>query len=189
MIPRELHLTLPTWISSIQFPILHTPDDRMRAAIMVARRNVDEATGGPFGALIIDDNSGEVIAAGVNIVVPSSAPIAHAEMMAIALACQAMHVHTLREAGSFALVTTVEPCAMCLGAVGWSGVSRVIIGARGEDAQAIGFDEGHKPHDWMDYLARGGVNLTRDVLRDDAAAVLRAYAGRGGEIYNGVPRQ
>ncbi len=49
-----------------------------------------------------------------------------------------------------------------------------------EDVRAIGFDEGVKPIDWIDVYRRRGINVTRDVLRDDAVAVLRAYAqGRG----------
>jgi tRNA(Arg) A34 adenosine deaminase TadA len=83
------------------------------------------------------------------------------------------------------LVTSTEPCAMCLGAVPWSGVRRVVCGARGDDACAIGLDEGAKPDDWPGELARRGIEVVRDVLRDEARAVLRHYGESGGVLYNG----
>ena len=73
---------------------------------------------------------------------------------------------------------------MCLGATPWSGVSALIVGARDEDARAIGFDEGSKPDDWVAYLESRGVTVQLDVLRDKAADVLRQYMATGGEIYN-----
>nr|MBA2345096.1 nucleoside deaminase [Rubrobacter sp.] len=57
-------------------------------------------------------------------------------------------------------------------------------GARDEDAGAIGFDEGPKPPMWTDRFEERGIAVTRDVLREEAVAVLREYAATGGEIYN-----
>ena len=73
---------------------------------------------------------------------------------------------------------------MCLGAIPWSGVRRVVCGARGEDACAIGFDEGAKPADWVAELTGRGIEVTRDVLRSEARAVLNHYHTTGGLIYN-----
>ena len=73
---------------------------------------------------------------------------------------------------------------MCLGAIPWSGVRRVVCGARGEDACAIGFDEGAKPMDWAGALKSRGITVVQDVLRDEARAVLTQYAKSGGIIYN-----
>ena len=56
----------------------------------------------------------------------------------------------------------------------------MVCGARDEDARAIGFDEGPKMPDWIPALERRGIS----VVRDEAAAVLEEYAGRGGVIYN-----
>jgi tRNA(Arg) A34 adenosine deaminase TadA len=72
---------------------------------------------------------------------------------------------------------------MCLGAIPWSGIQSLICGARGTDAEAIGFDEGTKPGHWRDDLERRGVQVTRDVMREEASAVLEAYKQRGGTIY------
>ncbi|MGC9360154.1 MAG: deaminase, partial [Anaerolineae bacterium] len=111
---------------------------------------------------------------------------AHAEMVALALAQQTLGTYDLRSEGAprCALVTSAEPCAMCLGAVPWSGVQQLVCGARDEDVRAIGFDEGHKPADWVAALEHRGIVVLRDVLRDEAAAALRAYAAQGGAIYN-----
>ena len=73
---------------------------------------------------------------------------------------------------------------MCLGAVCWSGVRQIVCGARGEDAGRIGFDEGPKPADWVSELERRGIAVTRDVMRERAAQVLRSYRDCGGPIYN-----
>jgi hypothetical protein len=66
---------------------------------------------------------------------------------------------------------------MCLGATPWSSV-------RDEDASAIGFDEGEKPIQWVPALERRGITVVRDVLREEAASVLRECVENGGEIYN-----
>jgi tRNA(Arg) A34 adenosine deaminase TadA len=82
------------------------------------------------------------------------------------------------------LITSCEPCAMCFGAVPWSGVTSIVCGARKEDAEAAGFDEGDKPDLWVASLQQRGIEVRQDVLRDEAAQVLRAYAAQAGLIYN-----
>ena len=124
-----------------------------------------------------------LIAAGVNLVVPAHASIAHAEMIALTLAQQRLGTHDLSETGC-ELATSTEPCAMCLGAIPWSGVTRLLCGARDEDARAVGFDEGAKPANWVQELTSRGIEVVRDVLRDEARAVLRDYKQSGGTIYN-----
>jgi len=68
--------------------------------------------------------------------------------------------------------------------VPWSGVQRLVCGARDEDARAIGFDEGPKMADWVKALNDRGIIVVRDVLRGEARAVLQEYAAAGGAIYN-----
>jgi tRNA(Arg) A34 adenosine deaminase TadA len=74
---------------------------------------------------------------------------------------------------------------MCFGAIPWSGVSRLVCGARDEDARRIGFDEGPKLADWTGALESRGIRVMRDVLREEGASVLQEYVQRGGRIYNG----
>ena len=158
----------------------------MTLAVELSRRNVAERTGGPFGAAVFDLKTCRPLALGVNRVVSSTSAAAHAEVVAICLAGQALGNFDLTEGneGLTELVTSCSPCAMCLGAIPWSGVSRVVIGAREEDARAVGFDEGNRPSDWVEGLQRRGIEVVEDVLRAEAVAVLQDYVGGGGLVYN-----
>ena len=88
-----------------------------------------------------------------------------------------------RKKRQFELFTSCEPCAMCLGATLWSGVSRIVCAATKDDAQSIGFDEGPVYKSSYDHLVSCGVQVTRNVMREEAASVLKRY-GSSGLIYN-----
>ncbi len=186
----DIHVRLPGWVSVFceewKSPFA-TPEDRARFVIALASANVDHGTGGPFAAAVFDCDRKTLVSPGVNLVVSASCSSAHAEIVAITIAQQIMGTHDLGAEGlsPLELVSSTEPCAMCMGAVPWSGVSRLVCAARGEDAVAIGFDEGAKPPLWQDALKERGITVVRDVCRDEAAAVLQGYAARGGVIYNG----
>ena len=189
MIRYEMVLNLPVWVQSFvegSAGVFPTVEERMRFVIELSRLNVERKTGGPFGAGVFEQESGRLISVGVNQVESSNCSIAHAEMLAIALAQKAVGTYDLGgERGvAYELVTSTEPCVMCLGAVCWSGVIRVVCGARDEDARRIGFDEGPKPPDWAGALESRGISVVRDILRKEAAAVLTEYRERGGLIYN-----
>jgi tRNA(Arg) A34 adenosine deaminase TadA len=157
----------------------------MSLAVELGEINSRRGTGGPFGAAIFEEGGG-LLAVGVNLVVPSSCSFAHAEMLAIGIAQQKLGGYDLGgpKLPRHELVTSTEPCGMCLGAIAWSGVGRVVCGARESDARAIGFDEGPKPADWVAALAARGIEVLRDVCRSEAREVLRRYAEAGGPIYN-----
>lgn len=184
----ELVLRLPAWLRDLierEGRRLDTVENRMRFAIELARENIEHRTGGPFGAAVFEAESGRLVSAGVNLVEASHCSIAHAEMIAIAMGQQTLGRYDLGADGrTYEMVTSAEPCAMCLGAIPWSGLQRVVCGAHGEDAGAIGFDEGAKPADWVGELRRRGIEVVRDVLREEAQAVLRQYAESGGLVYN-----
>jgi len=92
----------------------------------------------------------------------------------------------LRGAGApYELVTSCEPCAMCLGATLWSGVQRLVCGATRDDAERIGFDEGPVFAESYAYLERRGIAVVRQVLRAEAADVLDQYLRSSGIVYNG----
>ena len=141
---------------------------------------------GPFGAAIFDRETNRLLAPGVNLVLFSGYSFAHAEMVAIMVAQQLVEDFDLGGEGqpSYELVASTEPCSMCFGAIPWSGIRHLFCGTRGEDTEAVGFDEGTKPSEWVRSLEERGITVERDVLRDEAASVLREYAERGGEIYN-----
>ncbi|MBI4815586.1 MAG: nucleoside deaminase [Deltaproteobacteria bacterium] len=156
----------------------------MKVALRVARLNVDRGTGGPFGAAIFDA-SGVLVAVGMNLVVSSHNSTLHAEMVAFQMAEARLGTHDLGP-GRHELFTSCEPCAMCLGATLWSGVSRLVCSAAGEDALAIGFDEGPVFLDSYRYLEERGISVVRRFLQAEGKAVLDDYAARGGTIYNAV---
>lgn len=165
---------------------LGTDADRMRLAIALARENVQRGTGGPFGALVVERTSGRVVGAGTNGVVRLNNSALHAEIVACMAAEQRLRSWSLAAPGlpEHELVTSCEPCAMCLGAALWSGVRRIVCGAAREDATSVSFEEGPVfPESWS-YLEARGVTITRHVLREEARAVLQRYQESGGLIYN-----
>lgn len=174
---------LPAFISRWSEP-LDTPERRMGLAIALAAENVRQETGGPFGAVVVEEVSGHLLGVGVNRVTALGLSLAHAEVMAISLAQRAIGDWNLGAGTAVQLVTSCEPCAMCFGAVPWSGVSSLAWGARKEDAEAAGFDEGDKPADWIGTLQARGIATIGEILRDEAAAVLARYAEREGAIYH-----
>ncbi len=190
MSPAGVLLTLPPWLENgITGKDLVFPDaaERMRWVIELSRQNVEHVSGGPFAAAIFACGSGRLLGAGVNRVEPLNCSPAHAEMMAIAFAQQNLRTWDLgRDAGKPAeLVTSSQPCLMCLGATLWSGVTRLVYSAANADVTAIlGFDEGPLPPAWRQELQKRGITVEAEFLRAEAAAVLELYKKKQGTIYN-----
>lgn len=156
---------------------------RVRLAIALSHENVQRG-GGPFGAVVMAGS--QVIAAGVNLVLSSGMTIAHAEIVALMRAQQALQAGVIAQ-GPLGLYTSTEPCCQCFGAVVWSGIARLVCAATTDDAEAIGFDEGPKPHAWTSELERRGISVGLGVCSAEASAVLQDYARRGGAIYGSRP--
>ncbi|MBX9895463.1 MAG: nucleoside deaminase [Nitrosomonas sp.] len=179
----DILLPVPDWLSiwiaskPTHFP---TTEQRMALVIDLARINVQQG-GGPFAAAIFESDSGRLIAPGVNWVVPGKSSLLHAEIMALALAERSLGSYELAQSGSFELVTSVEPCCQCLGALIWAGVASVVCGACSDDAQAIGFDEGPRPANWIEELQKRGIAVTTGIMRPQSMEILQSYTG---ELYN-----
>ena len=186
-INTHCNFELPDWIEhfleSWMLP-LETVSQRMQLAVALSEENVRQNTGGPFAALVVNEGSNELVSVGVNLVTTAGLSVAHAEIVALSLAQAAVNDWNLSEAGTLQLVTTCEPCAMCFGAVPWSGVKSLVCGAGKTDAEAAGFDEGDKLDDWVNSLQRRGIVVQCGVLNEEAAAVLSSYRKNGGTIYN-----
>ena len=190
MIPLQLHLTLPAWLHDFPFAASYPGDEaKVALAIELSRRNVDARSGGPFGAALFGP-ADQVIAVGVNRVLPQACSVAHAETMAFMLGQQRLQRARLNQNddgsryGPLTLATSAQPCCQCYGAAVWAGIDRLLIGARSEDVEALTeFDEGPLPADWTGELQRRGIAVARDVLRDAACAVLRDYGQHGGPRY------
>lgn len=92
---RELRLALPSWFDEMSMPLTFKPNEveqAMALAIELSRQNVTHQTGGPFGALVVSLERGEIISAAVNCVEAQSCSSAHAEVMALSLAQKTTHV-------------------------------------------------------------------------------------------------
>ncbi|GAA4795107.1 nucleoside deaminase [Lysobacter hankyongensis] len=191
MLYAQVHLTLPAWVhdavdTARPYP---TDADKVALAIDLSRRNVEHASGGPFGAAVFGPDD-RIVAVGVNRVLPHSCSVAHAEMMAYMLAQQRTQRARLNRdaddapAGPIVLATSSQPCCQCYGATIWAGIDRLLIGARAEDVMALTeFDEGPLPADWIGELEKRGIAVTRDVEREAACEVLRTYGEGGGSRY------
>jgi guanine deaminase len=112
-------------------------DDRslLQRAIRLAIDGIEDG-GGPFGALITKE--GEIISEANNRVVLSHDPTAHAEVMAIRKAASALKSHDL---SGCVIYSSCEPCPMCLGAIYWSGIKKVIYASGREEASRAGFSD------------------------------------------------
>ena len=110
--------------------------DFIRRAIDLATENVRLGRGGPFGAVIVHD--GVVIAEGANLVTHHHDPTAHAEIVAIREACRIRQAFELR---GCTLYSSCEPCPMCLGAIYWARLDRLVFASTRDDAAEAGFDD------------------------------------------------
>ena len=183
-------LTLPAWLEDMTSGrdiVIPDPEERLRWVIGLSRKNVEHASGGPFAAGVFTAPSGRLLAAGVNRVEPLSLSPAHAEIMAIAFAQKRLrHWDLGRDAAlPSELVASSQPCLMCLGAVLWSGVTRLVYSAPAVDVTSIlGFDEGPLPAAWPGELSKRGITVEGGRLRGEAVAVLELYRSKQGTVYN-----
>lgn len=190
----EFCFALPPWVHQLVAETggrkLFSDEEKMEWVLELGRRNIEDG-GGPFAAAIFSCDNGTLLAPGVNRVMASDCSILHAEICAIILAQQQLNSYTLApkvgtESKGYELITSTEPCAMCLGAIPWAGIKRIVCGARDADARGVGFDEGDKPERWVKKLQQRGIEVKRDTCRAPAVALLRDYVERSGEIYNGL---
>ena len=105
-------------------------------AVAVSREHMEAGHGGPFGAVIV--KNGAIIAEGWNEVTSSRDPTAHAEIVAIRRATAKLATFTLDGATIYA---SCEPCPMCLGAIYWARLARLVFAQTRDQAAAIGFDD------------------------------------------------
>jgi tRNA(Arg) A34 adenosine deaminase TadA len=185
---------LPPWIKEFtagNCSTLLSVKDRMNLVIELARQNTLHKTGGPFGAAVFERYSGRLVAVGVNLVVRSNCSNNHAEMVALGVAEHRLARYSLSspDLPDHELVTSSEPCAMCFGAIIWSGIRRLVCGAYTSDAESAGFDEGPKPEKWIEELEKRGVEVVTGVERHKARSVISHYIAERGILYNGHPRQ
>ncbi len=159
-------------------------DARVALPLVLARGNVEHASGGPFGAAVFDD-AGRLVAVGVNRVEPLQSSLAHAEIIALVAAQRKLGRARLDDDGRrYTLASSSQPCCQCYGAIVWAGIGELLIAARTGDTESLaGFDEGPLPADWIGELERRGIRVRRDLRRDEACEVPRSYGAGGGARY------
>ena len=139
----------------------------MKLALAAAEKAWREHGDVPVGAVILDQ-SGEVIATGVNKRELTNDPTAHAEVVAIREAGKRLNNWRL---DGCTLVVTLEPCAMCAGTILQSRLARLVFGAWDEKAGAVGsiIDVVRDPR------ALTKVEVISGVLADESSALLREF--------------
>jgi len=135
----------------------------------LAKHNVHNGDGGPFGAVVVKD--GEIIGRGGNRVTINNDPTAHAEIVAIREAAKNLGTFDLSGCEIYA---SCEPCPMCLGAIYWSHLDKLFYAATKDDAAKANFDDSFiyaefaKPKDQRQLQSV-------QMMREDAVKVFDAW--------------
>jgi guanine deaminase len=145
----------------------------LRLAIAKAQEGIASGQS-PFGAIIV--RGAEVIAAAHNTVWRDSDPTAHAEINAIRQA--AAKLKTINLSG-LTMLTTCEPCPMCLAAIHWSKIDRVIFGATIADAQSAGFTELRVGAASLAQLGGSKLIVETGPCRDECSRLFEEWAATG----------
>jgi tRNA(Arg) A34 adenosine deaminase TadA len=146
--------------------------DFLRRAVALSKERMEANLGGPFGAVIV--RNGRIIAEGWNEVTSAFDPTAHAEVTAIRRACRAVGDFALEGA---TLYSSCEPCPMCLGAIYWARIGRLVYANTRDDAAAIGFDDAFLYEEMPKHPLRRALSTTHRPL-DDARAVFDLWRAK-----------
>lgn len=141
----------------------------IRMAIETGHGGMKANLGGPFGALVVKD--GVVIGQSSNRVTSSNDPTAHAEILAIREACRVLDNFSLE---GCVLYSSCEPCPMCLGAVYWARLDRMVFAASDDDAAEAGFDD-RFIYQEFDLPPEERSLPTRQILREEGAQLFREW--------------
>ena len=172
----------PPWLDAFAIAKALSPEAAVDLSLDLAEKNVETGSGGPFGAVVFDLASGEVVGVGVNRVEETGVSLWHAETVAIHNA-QAKIGREEWEKRRFALACSCQPCILCLGAAHWARISEVHFAASREDAEAIGFDEGPGVDAILAGLRERGVKIVQHPDNLRGRDILQRYAAKGGRIY------
>ena len=132
-----------------------------------------ENDGGPFGAIICN-RRGNIIAKAHNMVIKTHDPTAHAEIMAIRKASEILKTHDL---SNCVIISSCEPCPMCLSAIIWANIKKVYYVSTRNDAKEIGF----KDSDIYEYLENKNNILVKEHINNEKLEqLIKNYKG---ELY------
>ena len=149
----------------------------MKQAKQNADNGINKKEGGPFGAIITDEE-GNIISNGNNQVLKQKDPTAHAEIVAIRNACKKLNKYDL---ANCILYTSCEPCPMCLSAIIWSNIKEVYFGCTKEDAGSIGFRD-DVIYDYLKGKNKDLIDL-KQIDREECIKTFEEYQKQNGIIY------
>jgi tRNA(adenine34) deaminase len=141
----------------------------MQQAISLAKAAADNGDV-PVGALVVNE-TGEVLGTGHNLRQVNNDPTAHAEILAMRMAASKLNNWRMDD---LTMIITLEPCAMCAGAISQSRFKRVVFGAWDEKAGAVGsvWDVIRDPR------SLNKVEVITGVLEKDCASLLSDFFGK-----------
>ena len=122
----------------------------------------------PIGAVVVDPATGEVVARAANSPIASHDPSAHAEILALRAAATKLGNYRLT---GLTLVVTLEPCAMCAGAISHARISRLVFGADDPKGGAVV----HGPRFFDQPTCHWRPEVTGGVLAEESGALLRDF--------------
>ncbi len=122
----------------------------------------------PVGAVVVDPASGEVISVGTNQPIGSHDPTAHAEIVALRAAATKLGNYRLT---GLTLVVTLEPCAMCAGAISHARIGRLVFGAEDPKGGAVV----HGPRFFEQPTCHSRPDVTGGVLADESSTLLKGF--------------
>ena len=149
---------------------MKTASDYLGIAIDLARRNVVERGGRPFGAVLV--RNGEVLATGVNDILATNDPSAHAEMQAIRAAAAALKNPRL---DGCAMYASGHPCPMCLSAMHMIGISQVYYAYSNDDAEKFGLSSARIYAEMAKPLAQQAIRIEHVPVRGDGEDPYEAW--------------
>lgn len=151
--------------------------DAMRCAIKLSLEKMREGCGGPFGAVILKND--EIISKGWNQVTSTNDPTAHAEVVAIRNACQKLQTFDLT---GCILVTSCEPCPMCLASSMWARIDKIYYANTRFDAADIGFDDSFF-YDELEKPMEMRVIPLLNVLREEGLVAFQEWSKKDDRIH------
>jgi len=143
-------------------------DTRFMARALELAQAAAEAGEAPIGALVVDPATDEIVAEAHNRPIAGHDPAGHAEILALRAAAARRENYRLT---GLELYVTLEPCAMCAGAISHARIGRLVYGAGDEKGGAVA----HGPRFFEQPTCHWRPDVVSGVLADDSAALLRGF--------------
>jgi tRNA(Arg) A34 adenosine deaminase TadA len=148
----------------------------MRRAIELSISNVESGRGGPFGAVVVKE--GRIVGEGVNQVLATNDPSAHAEVVAVREACRKLNTFQLP---GCEIYSSCEPCPMCMGLIYWARPESVYYANTAEDAARIGFDDAFIYHELALPPGKRSIHM-QQMMREEAQSAFLAWERKPDKI-------